>query len=97
MIDIRPVVTANTLRQQINKIDDELQEVKLALYAYELTGQYNCLEDTVEELIDVMTASRTAIMLTNVNEVRMCQKVISKNEARGYFDDAVMRQGERFE
>ncbi len=83
--DLKPATKfmSNPVKEQLQKIKEELAEVMLAY-------QNESKERIAEELVDVQQACETALAMLGLSEderSKMRKKVLLKNASRGYYGD----------
>jgi phosphoribosyl-ATP pyrophosphohydrolase len=83
--DLKPATKfmSNPVKEQLQKIKEELAEVMLAY-------QNESKERIAEELVDVQQACETALAMLGLSEderSKMRKKVLLKNASRGYYGE----------
>lgn len=82
-------IPKRTMHDQIQKIKEELQEVEDAYNSYADGDRTRSREVLGLELIDVIHATETALRIafTDSEVDDLAEKVIKKNEDRGYYKE----------
>lgn len=77
-----------TMHDQIQKLKEELQEVKDAYKRLQEGDVVRSRRELGMELIDVIHATETALRIafTDAEVEELAKEVINKNEERGYYD-----------